>query len=104
MNAWTRHLRPALVVDIATLTGAQLMATGKAHAGVVANDARIEELAVRLGRSSGDLVHPLPYCPELLMGEFKSDVADMKNSVRDRMNAQSSCAAHFVEAHLPEGF
>ena len=104
MNAWTRHLRPALVVDIATLTGAQLMATGKAHAGVVANDARIEALAVRLGRSSGDLVHPLPYCPELLMGEFKSEVADMKNSVRDRMNAQSSCAAHFVEAHLPEGF
>jgi len=99
-----RHLRPALVVDVATLTGAQLMATGKAHAGVVANDARIEALAVRLGRASGDLVHPLPYCPELLMGEFKSEVADMKNSVRDRMNAQSSCAAHFVEAHLPEGF
>lgn len=99
-----KHLSPALIVDVATLTGAQLMSTGKAHAAIVANDARAEALAVRLGRESGDLVHPLPYCPELLMSEFKSEIADMKNSVRDRMNAQSSCAAHFVEAHLSEDF
>ena len=40
------------------------------------------------------------YAPELLMDEFKSEVADMKNSVKDRSNAQASCAGHFVEAHL----
>ena len=32
--------------------------------------------------------------------QLKSDVADMMNSVRDRMNAQSSCAAQFVWSHL----
>ena len=40
------------------------------------------------------------YAPELLKSEFKSDVADMKNSVKNRMNAQCSCAGHFIEDHL----
>jgi len=95
-----RHLRPSLVVDVATLTGAQLVATGRRHAAVVSNQEGLERLAVKVGRSSGDLVHPLPYCPELFNGEFKSELADMKNSVKDRMNAQSSCAGHFIEQHL----
>jgi hypothetical protein len=30
------------------------------------------------GRALGDLVHPLPYCPELFSPEFSSTVADMK--------------------------
>jgi probable aminopeptidase NPEPL1 len=32
--------------------------------------------------------------------QFDSQVADMKNSVKDRMNAQSSCAGHFIEQHV----
>ena len=48
----------------------------------------------------GDLVHPLPYCPEFFRSEFKSAVADMKNSVADRGNAQSSCAGQFIGNHI----
>ena len=96
----TQHLNADVVIDMATLTGAQLMSTGKMHAAIVCNDEMLERHAVELGRACGDLVHPLPYCPEFLSPEFKSEVADMKNSVKDRMNAQSSCAGHFVEAHL----
>lgn len=96
----TQHLSPSIVVDVATLTGAQLIATGRSFAGIVCSDEELEASVVRLGRQSGDLVHPLPYCPEFFSKEFKSEVADMKNSVKDRMNAQSSCAGHFVESHL----
>lgn len=95
-----RHLAPQVIVDLATLTGAQLVATGRRHAAVVSNDEDLEAAAVRAGRASGDLVHPLPYCPEFFRREFKSPVADMKNSVKDRANAQSSCAAQFVADHL----
>lgn len=95
-----QHLSPVVIVDMATLTGAQLVATGRHFAAVVSNDAELEESAIEAGSFSGDLVHPLPYCPELLSPEFNSKVADMKNSVKDRMNAQSSCAGHFVESHL----
>lgn len=88
------------IVDMATLTGAQLVATGKRHAAVVANTEEMESAAVRAGLRSGDLCHPLPYAPEFYRGEFASKVADMRNSVKDRSNAQSSCAANFVAEHL----
>lgn len=92
--------QPTLVLDMATLTGAQLVATGKRHAGIVTNSDEWELAAVAAGKLSGDLVHPLPYCPEFYRKEFKSQVADMKNSVKDRSNAQSSCAATFIHDNL----
>ena len=36
MNA---HYNPDVIIDLATLTGAQLVATGQKHAGIVSNDA-----------------------------------------------------------------
>jgi len=100
----TKYFSPDLVVDMATLTGAQLITTGKKHAGVLANTEEVERRAVAAGLYSGDLCHPLVYAPELFKAEFKSEVADMKNSVKDRMNAQSSCAGHFIEDHLAEDY
>ncbi len=95
-----RHFDPAVIMDLATLTGAQLVSTGRRHAGLVCNDDALEALAIKAGKRSGDLCHPLPYCPEFFRSEFKSEVADLKNSVKDRMNAQSSCAGQFVAEHL----
>ena len=41
----------------------------------------MEAACLCAGRSSGDLVHALPYTPELHFAEFASVLADMKNSV-----------------------
>lgn len=95
-----RHFKPDFIIDIATLTGAQLVATGARHGAIVTNNEDLESLTTEIGRNCGDLVHPLPYCPEFFRGEFKSTVADMRNSVKSRMNAQSSCAAQFIAEHL----
>jgi len=95
-----RDLNSDVIVDMATLTGAQLVATGKRHAAILCNDPELEARAVVAGKASGNLVHPLPYCPEFFRKEFRSKVADLKNSVKDRMNAQSSCAGQFVAEHL----
>jgi probable aminopeptidase NPEPL1 len=97
-----RELHADVVIDAATLTGAQLVSTGLLHAAVVSDDAELEAAAVRAGRESGDLTHPLPFAPELFQREFHSPIADMRNSVANRMNAQSSCAAQFVYSHLCE--
>ncbi|XP_042240197.1 probable aminopeptidase NPEPL1 isoform X1 [Homarus americanus] len=88
------------ILDMATLTGAQGTATGKFHGAVLTNNQQWEEAAVTAGQSSGDLIHPLPYSPELHFAEFASAVADMKNSMADRSNATSSCAGLFIAAHL----
>jgi len=100
----TKHFDCDLVIDMATLTGAQLVATGKKHAGILANSLELEKRAINAGLFSGDLVHPLVYAPELLDKEFESKVADMKNSVKDRGNAQASCAGHFIESHLADNY
>jgi probable aminopeptidase NPEPL1 len=101
----TKHIDGLdLVIDMATLTGAQLIATGKKHASILANTVDLEQRAMQAGLRSGDLTFPLLYAPDLLRKEFDSKVADMKNSVKDRMNAQASCAGHFIEAHLDKEY
>ena len=102
MSYGCRKYQPDLVIDAATLTGAQLIATGYLHAGIVSNRDEVETLAVAVGKSSGDLVAPLPFAPEFLKSEFTSTVADMRNSVKNRMNAQSSCAAQFIYNHIDD--
>uniref|UniRef100_A0A2A4IU69 Cytosol aminopeptidase domain-containing protein n=1 Tax=Heliothis virescens TaxID=7102 RepID=A0A2A4IU69_HELVI len=96
----SRDLKADTIVDVATLTGAQGTATGKYHAAIISNSARLESACVTAGLRSGDLAHPLPFAPELHFTEFTSCVADMKNSVADRNNAQPSCAGLFVLSHL----
>ena len=95
-----RILKADTIIDIATLTGAQGVATGDMHGALVAGDEELETTLWESGRRSGDLVHPIPYAPEFYRAEFESQVADMKNSVANRMNAQSSCAAEFIHWHL----
>ncbi len=93
---------PDLLVDAATLTGAALTVAGKIHACVMSNDEAVEQAAVKAGRDIGEPCHPMLYAPELLRREFKSSVADMKNSVKNRANAQASCAGQFIANHLPD--
>ncbi len=95
-----RVLQADFVFNAATLTGAQMIATGSNHAAVVSNDRDLESLFIKAGTQSGDLAHPLPFAPEFYKAEFKSPLADMRNSVKNRANAQSSCAAQFVYNHL----
>lgn len=69
--------KPAYVVDLATLTGAQSYATGLKHAGLLTKDEDLESEIVAAGKISGDLVFPLLYCPELLGVDkmFASEIA-----------------------------
>ncbi|XP_068118258.1 probable aminopeptidase NPEPL1 [Hyperolius riggenbachi] len=95
-----KDLNADIILDMATLTGAQGIATGKYHAAILTNSEEWEAACVKAGKKCGDLVHPLVYCPELHFNEFSSAVADMKNSVADRENAQSSCAGLFIASHI----
>jgi hypothetical protein len=81
-----------------------MVATGRHFAGIVSDDEEMESAAVSAGKLSGDLVHPLPYAPEFFSREFSSPIADMRNSVKDRSNAQASCAGQFIANHLDAGW
>ncbi|KAH8417618.1 hypothetical protein KR222_002822 [Zaprionus bogoriensis] len=96
----SKDLKANIILDMATLTGAQGVATGKLHGAVLTNSEPWEAKALQAGRKSGDLLAPIIYCPELHFSEFASAMADMKNSVADRSNALVSCAGLFIAAHL----
>jgi probable aminopeptidase NPEPL1 len=49
---------PLVIIDIATLTGAQLITTGKKHASIYCNEDELEALAVQEGKYTGELVYP----------------------------------------------
>lgn len=80
--SYAKQFRPELVIDLATLTGSQVVALGSNVAAVMTNeiDGQEERLeAIReAGKRSGDLVHPLPMYASYAE-QLKSPVADIKN-------------------------
>ncbi|XP_026477773.1 probable aminopeptidase NPEPL1 [Ctenocephalides felis] len=95
-----KDLKADIILDMATLTGAQGIATGAYHGAVLTNSQEWEVGCVAAGKSCADLVFPIPFTPELHFSQFDSVIADMKNSVADRENALSSCAGLFIMAQL----
>jgi leucyl aminopeptidase len=69
---------PDLVVDVATLTGAQVVALGRRVSAVMANDDALRERLVRLAGEAGELLWPMPLPPEL-RASLDSPVADIAN-------------------------
>lgn len=101
--AWAeKNLQPDAIIDIATLTGAASTTVGKGISALYCNDAGLEEIAIKSGFKTGEVCYPLPYIPENWKKEFTSTVADMKNSVARRNNAQSACAGQFIGNHLSQ--
>jgi probable aminopeptidase NPEPL1 len=97
-----RKYKPTVLIDAATLTGAQLVATGKWHAAIMSNDADLEARAVTAGLKSGDHCMAVMFSPELHVVEFKSTVADLRNSVADRNNASTSASGLWVYLHIED--
>lgn len=95
-----KHVHCKLIVDMATLTGGQGPATGTHHALFLATSDDLERGVIQAGLTSGEGAHPGLFAPELLMQEFHSVYADMKNKVKDVSNASSSCAGLFIHRHM----
>ncbi len=71
--------KPTAIIDIATLTGACVVALGGFATGLLGNDDTLKTELEEAGKATGERVWELPLWEEY--GEFmKSDIADMKNS------------------------
>jgi leucyl aminopeptidase len=67
------------VVDIATLTGACMVALGSVASGIMGNDEEFVKKLVEIGKASGEKYWELPMWQEY-RDNMNSDVADMKNT------------------------
>jgi leucyl aminopeptidase len=74
----TRH-KPKLIVDLATLTGAIIVALGHEYAGMFGNDDRLCERLTKAGQATGERVWRMPLGPEFDK-MIDSKFADMKNT------------------------
>ncbi|MGB8930826.1 MAG: leucyl aminopeptidase, partial [Anaeromyxobacteraceae bacterium] len=98
--AWaSRTLAPAAMVDVATLTGACMVALGMTTAGLFGPDGQVVDGLSAAASGAGEEVWRLPLT-ESLKEELKSDRADFKNS-GDRMGG-AIAAAHFLHAFAGE--
>ncbi|HWB50144.1 MAG TPA: leucyl aminopeptidase [Stellaceae bacterium] len=89
------RFKPALMIDLATLTGAIIVALGHDHAGLFANDDALAEKLLAAGKAVGEKLWRLPL-DETYDKAIDSDAADVKNIAGDRA-AGSIIGAQFVQ-------
>lgn len=71
-------LKPDIIIDLATLTGACMVALGTDIAGLFGNDGKLQEKFTSISLKEGDDLWSMPlYKPYVKM--MKSDIADLKN-------------------------
>lgn len=90
-----KFYKPALMIDVATLTGAVLVSLGSSGAGLMSNKQQAADYVVKVGKDSGEPLWQLPLWPELIK-EIKSDFADYKNIVSPSVKAGTIAAGTFL--------
>src|SRR5690606_25506369 len=94
------RFKPRFMIDLATLTGAIIVALGHEHAGLFANNDELADRIVAAGRSVGELCWRLPLA-EAYDREIDSDAADVKNISGGRAGS-SITAAQFLQRFVNE--
>jgi len=74
-----KNFKPRFMIDLATLTGAIIVALGQEYAGLFANDDKLAERLVKAGNETGERVWRMPLGPEFDK-MIDSKFADMKNT------------------------
>jgi len=77
--AYASEFKPAAVIDVATLTGACIIALGDDVIGMLGTDDKLKKEINSAAQTTGELVWELPLW-ELYHELIKSDIADYKNS------------------------
>jgi leucyl aminopeptidase len=102
--AWgIETFKPAAVIDLATLTGAVVVALGKTYAGVMSNNDKLVDELQAASKSAGEKIWRLPIGDEH-RDMLKSDYADIMNSgpTRDAGTLKGGAfLSYFVPENIP---
>jgi leucyl aminopeptidase len=89
------RFKPRFIVDLATLTGAIIIALGSENAGLFSNNDELSERLVAAGKAVGEPVWRLPL-GDAYDRDIDSDAADVKNIAGGR-GAGSIIGAQFLQ-------
>jgi leucyl aminopeptidase len=93
-----QKFKPKFVIDLATLTGAILVALGHEHAGLFSNDDKLADRIADAGKDVGEPVWRLPL-GAAYDRSLRSKIADMKN-IGSGPTAGSITAAQFLQRFI----
>jgi leucyl aminopeptidase len=93
--------KPRAIVDLATLTGAIIVALGHEHAGMFSNDDRLAEQLLAAGKQVDEPLWRMPLGPAYDK-QINCDIADMKNIGGNRAGG-SITAAQFLQRFVKDG-
>ena len=91
---------PALLIDVATLTGAATVALGNRTAGVMGSDDALAAQVCESAKRAGEAMWPMPL-PEDLRKGLDSSVADIANVAADRAGGML-VAGIFLREFVPD--
>lgn len=98
---WTvEEYKPRAIVDLATLTGAIIVALGHHNAGLFSNDDALAAALSAAGEATGEPVWRMPLGPAYDK-QIESKFADIKNT--GGRDGGSATAAAFLKRFVPEG-
>ncbi|PPR27839.1 MAG: hypothetical protein CFH38_00264, partial [Alphaproteobacteria bacterium MarineAlpha10_Bin1] len=95
-----KTFKPKFMVDLATLTGAIIVALGTYQAGLFSNNDELAERLTAAGKASGEELWRLPLGARYDK-DINSDIADMKNVGKGR-EAGSITAAQLLERFVAD--
>lgn len=90
-----KNYQPEAVVDVATLTGAVIVALAHDHTGLVTDDDQLAEELLKASQTTDDWAWRLPMYPEL-KNTVKSKIADIRNLGNPRGAGGTITAAEFL--------
>ncbi|WP_405359604.1 leucyl aminopeptidase [Kitasatospora sp. NBC_00085] len=93
--------KPDVIVDVATLTGAMVLALGNRTFGVMANNDELRETLHTVAGEVGEQSWPMPLPAELRKGMTESTIADLAN-MGERMGG-GLVAGLFLKEFVAEG-
>jgi leucyl aminopeptidase len=95
-----KNFKPKFMVDLATLTGAIMVALGTEYAGLFSNNDELAERLAQVGQATGERVWRMPLGPEYDK-QIDSQFADVKNTGGSR-NGGSITAAQFLQRFVDD--
>lgn len=96
-----QKFKPKLVIDLATLTGAIIVALGTSRAGLFSNNDQLAERLFKIGQKTGEELWRMPLA-DVYDRQIDSGIADMQNIGKER-EAGSITAAQFLKRFIMEG-
>jgi leucyl aminopeptidase len=94
-----KKFKPKFMIDLATLTGAIMVALGTEHAGMFSNNDELADRLTSVGLETGEKVWRMPLGPEYDK-QIDSQFADMKNT--GGRNGGSITAAQFLQRFVDD--